>query len=167
MMPPPLLATPLEAAAFAPFGDVLAYDAATARLVNDGFALRSDTAARLEADGGTPVLSIYRVRARHLPLEIATLERHPHSSQSFFPLTAVRFLVVVAPAGKDGLPDLTLSRAFVGGPQQGITYRPGIWHAPIIALDQDGDLLMLIWERGSEEDCLMQPCAPVLHVVLP
>jgi ureidoglycolate lyase len=167
MKPPPLFATPLNAAAFAPFGDVLAYDAATSRLVNDGFALRSDTAARLEADGGVPVLSIYRASARRLPLEIPTLERHPHSSQSFFPLTALRFLVVVAPATADGWPELAHARAFVGGSQQGITYRPGVWHAPITALDQDGDLLMLIWERGSEEDCLTQPCAPVLHVNLP
>jgi ureidoglycolate lyase len=167
MTPLLLVANPLEATAFATFGDVLAYDAATARLVNDGFALRSDLSGTLEADGGSPVLSIYRATARHLPLDIAALERHPRSSQTFFPLAALRFLVVVALSSTDGSPDLAQARAFVGGPQQGITYRPGIWHAPISALDQDGDLLMLIWERGSHEDCLTQACAPVLHVNLP
>ncbi|KAI8944472.1 ureidoglycolate hydrolase [Xylaria longipes] len=88
-------------------------------------------------------------------VQIQVLERHPFTSQTFIPLTAdgtKRYLVVVAPtlasAGEDeglpapadaglpgrGLPDVRRLRAFVATGEQAVTYGPGTWHAPMIAL---------------------------------
>jgi ureidoglycolate lyase len=76
-----------------------------------------------------------------------------------------RFLIVVAPTAADGGPDVDGLRAFVCGPGQGITYRAGVWHHPIIAVDGDADFAMLAWEDGSALDCVEQPLpAPVLVV---
>lgn len=154
----------LSPAAFAPFGEIVAFDAGGASTVNDGWALRADTAARLEGDGASPILSIYRAEPRSLPLQHAMLEHHPHTSQAFVALTAGRFLVLVTPGGSDGLPDLSGARAFVGFAGQGVNYRRGVWHAPITALDQGGDFLMIMWERGIADDCIVHRMDTPLHV---
>lgn len=146
---------PLSATLFAPYGNVVGFDSRSARVVNGGHALRADTAAELEGIGGSPVLAIYRVERQDLPLRLTTLERHPFSSQVFVAINVPRFLVVVAPADAGGLPDADRAHAFVGVAGQGVNYRPGVWHAPITALDQPGDFMMLMWERGTEEDCIV------------
>ncbi len=155
---PMLVTEPLRADAFAPFGDVLAYDAAASWEVNGGWARRADLAASLDDGGasGAPVLAVFRARHQPMPSAVPFLERHPHSSQVFLPLSAVRFLVVVAPDAADGSPDLSRARAFLGQPGQGVNYRRGVWHAPITATEADTDFLMLIWERGVAEDCIVQ-----------
>ena len=155
----------LSAAAFAPFGEVLGFEAEGARLVNEGYALRSDMAADLfGSTSAAPTLAIYRAKPRVLPLELNLLERHPHSTQAFLALTAARFLVVVAPSGDDGLPDLRAARAFLGRGGQGINYRSGVWHAPITALDQGGDFAMLMWERKTAEDCIVHHSPTALRI---
>jgi ureidoglycolate lyase len=156
---------PLTAGAFAPFGDLLSFDPAKARLVNDSNALRSDLPARLSFSAGKPNLALYRVEAQRLPLTIAVMEHHPNSSQAFIPVSAERFLVVVAPTAPDGSPDIWRCEAFVGQRGQGFNYYPGVWHAPIIALDAGGDFLMLIWEQGAAEDCRIERLSPPIQVV--
>src|SRR5581483_12279288 len=101
------------------------------------------------------VLAVYRAKAEFLPLRLMLFESHPHSSQTFVCLSAIRFLVVVAASDAAGTPDMATARAFVGGPGQGVNYRRGLWHAPLKALDSQGDFSMLIWERGTPEDCLL------------
>jgi ureidoglycolate lyase len=162
--PAPIFASDLTQEGFQPFGEVLAFDQGVARVVNDGYALRSDTPARLQASGGAPVLSVYRATPRMLPYDLTTMERHPFSTQAFIALTADRFLVVVAPADADGLPDLDAARAFVGSRGQGINYRLGVWHAPITALDQPGDFAMLMWERGTADDCTIHRSPTALRI---
>jgi ureidoglycolate lyase len=157
----------LTADRFAPFGEMLAFDGAMARRVNDGNALRADTPARLAGSGGAPVLAFYRAEAQVLPLSLSMLERHPLSSQAFVAVTVERFLVVVAPAGADGLPDLAAARAFLGRTGQGVNYRAGIWHAPITALDRPGDFLMMMWERGTADDCIEHRAGPPVTVASP
>jgi len=154
--------TPL---AFAPFGEVLAFDPERSRLVNDGRALRSDTDARLDPGSGegSPVLAVYRARGEELPCRLATFERHPLSSQAFVALSAERFLIVVAPHGTSSLPDLSRCEAFVGHRGEGVNYARNIWHAPITALGADGDFLMFMWESGCSEDCILHhPSDPLL-----
>ncbi|MBS7534587.1 ureidoglycolate lyase [Ancylobacter sonchi] len=152
-----LVPEPLDAATFAPFGQVMAFDPAAARRVNDGWAQRADLAAVLDAGGwqGPPQLAVFRAHHQPLPAAIGFVERHPASSQVFMPLAPVGFLVVVAPAAADGGPDLDAARAFLGAPGQGVNYRRGTWHAPITATDADTDFLMLIWERGTPDDCVV------------
>jgi ureidoglycolate lyase len=71
----------------------------------------------------------------------------------FIPMKCARFMVVVCPSGKDGLPLLSGLRAFVCEAGQGFNYNPNVWHHPIIALDAPAELMMLAHEDGSARDC--------------
>lgn len=135
---------PLTAEAFAPFGDVIeAASAARHYPINDGFAERFHDLARLDtqADGGQPLLNIFRARGRRLPLTVALLERHRLGSQAFLPLAPQAFLVVVAPPGT--APDEARLRAFLAAPGQGVNYGRGTWHHPLIALGNGGDFCVI------------------------
>ena len=117
-----------------------------------------------------------------LTIPIKVLERHPFTSQTFSPLSTdenAEYLVVVAPSlppssmdeglptpngyyrGKllpgRGLPDLRRLSAFVSRPSQAITYGPGTWHAPMIALGREGtamDFFVVQFTTGvGIEDC--------------
>ncbi len=147
----------LTPSAFSPFGEVLFFDPDRSRLVNDGRALRFDTDTRFDnaSPDGEPVLAVYRARGEPLPMPLATFERHPLSSQAFVALSAERFLIVVAPPGRAGLPDLDRAEAFVGHRGEGVNYARNLWHAPIAAIGSDGDFLMFMWESGSSENCIL------------
>ncbi len=160
-----LIPSPLAPDNFAPFGEVLGFDRSRARVVNNGNALRSDMQDRLRFSAGEPRLAIYRVEAKPWPILVAELERHPYSSQAFFPVTARRFLVVVAPDAADGSPDIQRCQAFIGERGQGFVYRPGVWHAAIIALEEDGDFLMLIWEQGAAADCHTERLSQPIQII--
>jgi len=155
---------PLSAEAFAPFGNVLTFDESQARPVNNGNALRADLPAGLSFSAGQPRLALFRVQAQSLPMAVDVLEQHPISTQVFFPISAKRFLVVVAPRAPDGGPDTGKAEAFVGGHVQGIAYHAGVWHAPIVTLDTDGDFLMLIAEQDTPADCRIERLALPLHI---
>jgi ureidoglycolate lyase len=129
----------LTAAAFAPFGEVVEAGA-TPEVVNEGTARQYADLATIDVQDGRPRVSLYRAEARILPLAIAMLERHPEGSQLFMPLSADPFLVVVAPAA--AVPDRALLRAFVTNGRQGVNYRRGTWHHPLIALAA-GEFLVL------------------------
>ena len=101
---------------------------------------------------------------QNLPLLVPLLEQHPNSSQAFFPVTAERFLIVVAPQEAGGSPDIAQAEAFIGQRSQGINYHAGVWHAPIVALDAGGDFLMLIWEQDTPADCRIERLAAPLRV---
>ena len=151
---------PLSAAAFAPFGEVIAADllaeAAAGKSANQGSATRFDFAAALESTrpDSRPNLAVFRAEGRELPFQLRLLERHPCSTQAFLPLVCTRFLICVAPTGADGRPDVSGVRAFLCLPGQGINSRRGVWHHPIIALDEGGSFAMLAWEDGSAQDCV-------------
>lgn len=99
-----------------------------------------------------PNLLLARTDVTPLPLDIEAMERHPHSSQTFFPLQAARYLVMVCPAAADGSPDLERLDAFIIGGAQGINYNPGTWHHPLTALDSAASFAALVWENGSAAD---------------
>jgi len=80
-----------------------------------------------------------------LPFEVTMLERHPLGSQAFVPLTQKSYLVVVAPAGPLA-PEAV--RAFVTRGWQGVNYAKGVWHHPLIALDEVCDFIVV--DRGGE-----------------
>src|SRR5580658_5462335 len=101
MSPIVLRAMPLTAQAFAPFGDVIETEGRSWRWINEGTSQRFDDLAAVDVleAGGRPLISIFRARAQPLPFELRSLERHPLSSQSFYPLDARPFLVIVAEPG--------------------------------------------------------------------
>ena len=66
---------------------------------------------------------------------ITGLERHPHSTQTFIPLTVGRWIVLVAPTLPDGSPDLVNARAVVAGPGDAVCIARNAWHAGLTVLD--------------------------------
>jgi ureidoglycolate lyase len=141
----------LTAGAFAAFGDVVEAGS-NFELINNGTTRQFADLAKIDvaANGGHPRISIYRTMPYELPLAIRMLERHPHSSQLFMPLSGERFLVVVAPAGED--PVVSAVRAFVTDGRQGVNYRRGTWHHPLIALRDPGEFLV-IDRAGKGRNC--------------
>jgi len=79
---------PLTAKAFQPFGDVIAMADHDAIWINEGTSQRYNDLAELDVQeaGGRPLISIFHALPRVLPLPIEIMERHPLSSQAFYPL---------------------------------------------------------------------------------
>ena len=142
---------PLTAEAFAPFGDVIEA-AGASELINRGTARQFADLARIEvaAAGGRPRVSIIQATAVRLPFSVRLLERHPLSSQCFVPLARERLIVIVAPPG-DSLEPQSI-RAFLSDGRQGVNYRPGTWHHPLLAYGAAGDFLV-IDRAGSGDNC--------------
>jgi ureidoglycolate lyase len=86
-----------------------------------------------------------------LPIEV--LERHPQSSQAFFPLEQLPFLVVVAEDG--GTPLAQRVRAFRTAGLQGVNYRRNTWHHALIALHRTVHFLV-VDRAGPGENCEQQ-----------
>jgi ureidoglycolate lyase len=152
----PILARPLTAEAYAPYGAVVMASprGEPGRPVNQGTARRWDNLASIEnlRPGASLNLSVFRCQPRPPgPIPVALLEKLPASTQVFLPMTARRYLVIVALG--DERPDLATLSAFIASGAQGISYSPGVWHHPMIALDAEIDFACLVWEDGSEEDC--------------
>lgn len=148
---------PLDAAAFAPFGDVLTVGG-DARLINEGLCNRFHDRARLDfGPGGRAGISIFQAQPRALPYTCGLLERHPEGSQAFIPMTEAPWLVIVAPddGGRPGIP-----RAFLPAPGQGINLLRGTWHGVLTPLAAPG-LFAVIDRIGDtpnlEEYHLAQP----------
>ena len=162
-------ALPLSREAFQPFGDVVSAGVGVGNAANQGTAVRFDRCATLASTRpeATPNLAVFRSVQRALPLRITLLEKHPCSTQTFLPMVCSRIVVVVAPAGADGAPDLDGLRAFVGVAGQGVTYGVGVWHHPIVAVDQDADLAMLAWEDGGADDCHEHALGEPIEIVVP
>ncbi|MCB1612673.1 MAG: ureidoglycolate lyase [Xanthomonadales bacterium] len=141
---------PIEALtpeAFADFGVVISADAAReAYAINQGTTQRFHALATVDLEGGQAAISLGRAQPVRLPLQISLLERHPLGSQAFIPLAGTRFLIVVA-ASPEQRP-----RAFLADRGQGIQYRRGCWHHPLLALDQGGDFL-IVDRIGPGDNC--------------
>lgn len=119
--------------------------------VNDGRADRFDSGARLDRllAETVPVAAVYRIDASTLPLRIGRLERHPLSSQLFIPMNAGRYLVVTVPSDIKGNLIPAEAAAFVATGSQAINYQPGVWHCPLVALDQPADFVMAMGRRST------------------
>ena len=142
-----LIPEPLTPMAFAPFGEVIAADAArTAYAINEGTSQRFHALGRVDSDGGNTVLSIFRAQPRALPFTVAMLERHPRGSQAFVPLSGAPYLVVVAEDPSRP------PRAFLARGDQGINLRKGAWHHPLLALERESDFLVVDRE-GADDNC--------------
>jgi ureidoglycolate lyase len=150
-----LTAEPLTVGAFAPFGRVLPIALAPSRVVNEGRAVRRDLGPALvrHAPAAEPAAALYEIAPSASPVRIAVAERHPLTEQLFWPLDVARWLAVVFPAAAEGGPDVERARAFVAGPDLALIYAPGVWHAPLVALDRRGLVLMRMVESGTPDDC--------------
>ena len=137
---------------FAPYGDVIEATAERVAAMNTGRFERFDDLGRVATDAtGRVAISIARCRvATALPYRFDLVERHPLGSQAFMPLSAFRFVVVVAPPAETvEAEDL---RAFVTNGRQGINYHRGTWHMPLIALEA-GQEFLVVDRAGGAPNC--------------
>src|SRR5690606_39603240 len=82
-----------------------------------------------------------------LPFSVRMLERHPLGSQAWLPLDpAARYLVVVAASAAD------TPLAFLAERGQGVNYRRGTWHHPLLLLDAAASFLVIDRE-GPGANC--------------
>ncbi|VVT07080.1 Ureidoglycolate lyase [Roseovarius sp. EC-HK134] len=130
-----LMAQPLTAAAFAPYGDVLEVAGAPDRMINAGLCGRFHDRARLEFLDGRAGISLFDAEARHLPYALDLMERHPLGSQAFIPLDNVPMLICVA-EDTHGRP--TTPRAFLSQPGQGINLLRNVWHGVLAPIGRAG-----------------------------
>lgn len=146
-----LVAEALSPEAFAPFGDVIAPRADRRDAMNAARFERFDDLAVIDVDqngDAHAAISIARARsATELPYHFDVIERHPLGSQAFVPLAAFRFVVVVGPPGD--APETDELRAFVTNGRQGINYRRGVWHMPLIALEAGQQFLIVDRAGGA------------------
>jgi len=150
---------PLTRTAFEPFGDVIELDGAKQIPINLGTTIRFHDLARIdvEDEGGRAIVNLFRGQPRDLPFEVSMLERHPLGSQAFLPLNDRPYLVVVAPAGEL---DPSRIRAFVTRGWQGVNYAKGVWHHPLLSLDQVSDFIVVDRSgsgRNLDEISLAEP----------
>ena len=141
-----LVLEPLTAAGFAPYGDVLTAPPRAGERAFYTDALTPDGA-------GTRVsLHVNHVLPSALPFVATRMERHPVTSQTFMPLDASRYLVVVAGRAPDGGPEPVSLRGFWSPGRQGVTYRAGVWHHGMVVLDRPARFAVLMWRRADGPD---------------
>lgn len=155
-----ILAEPITAEAFAPFGELLVPPAAPGRDYFDGALSNGRPGARASVS-----LAIAEP-VPGLPLDALVMERHAFSSQSFLPMDSGRYLVVVAPHAAGGGPDAGQARAFIVPGTQGITYRADVWHHPMATLDRPGSFGIVMWLDGSAADTELVTLAEPFRVGL-
>lgn len=135
---------PITGEEFAPYGDLIHAAPATRAVMNDGRFESFNNLASIDVTSGGGRVAISIARCRHptaLPYVIDMVERHPHGSQAFIPLTPFSFVVVVAPASDKV--DAAELRAFITDGTQGINYHKGVWHMPMIAFEAGQEFLVV------------------------
>lgn len=128
-----LSAGPLSKQAFAPFGDVIEVEGATPFTINQGFAGRFNDLANVDVgdDGGAANVSIVVAKPRPMPIALQVMERHPLGSQMFFPLQELDWLVAVCADPREP----ATYRIFRATGRQGVNYRKGAWHHPLLVFE--------------------------------
>ncbi len=97
-------AVPLTAEAYTPYGAVIEtkFNQHFNDSANYGTAKRFDWITdlkNLRSETAKLNICVFRSSPRTLPFKITKLERHPFSTQMFIPMTAQRYLVIVALGG--------------------------------------------------------------------
>lgn len=147
-----LIIEPLTKSAFAPFGDVIETENSDHFSINNGSTERYNQLASVQLAelNDQAIISIFRAQHLQYPLSISMLERHPKGSQAFMPLSEQRFLVVVAPPTDE--PNVNEIKAFITNGKQGVNYAKGVWHHPILSLENDSDFLV-VDRKGEGHNC--------------
>jgi ureidoglycolate lyase len=144
---------PLTAQAFAAFGDVIEARSGTVININQGTSQRFHDLARVDVASGEghPLVNIFRASPYPEPLTLSMMEKHPLGSQLFMPLQDHAYLVAVAQASDQvSAGDITV---FSASGNQGVNFRPGIWHHPLLVLAQQD---FLVVDRGGKGDNLFE-----------
>lgn len=147
---------PLTVENFQAFGEVISCTGHAFFHINDAHTERYHAIVETEIQGeGKAGISIFRnIKATAVPFQIEMLERHPAGSQAFIPMQGQKFLIVVALASKThpDQPDLDQIHAFVSDGSQGVNYRAGTWHHPLLTLEAPSDFAV-IDRIGTGHNC--------------
>tara|TARA_R100000306_G_C4377943_1_gene142821 strand:+ start:2318 stop:2842 length:525 start_codon:yes stop_codon:yes gene_type:complete len=145
---------PLTKEAFEPFGDVICTRGNTSFPINNGTTQRYHHLGKVQVFGeeGQAGISLAVGGARSFPIKVSMLERHPLGSQAWIPVGRNPFVVVVAPNGANDCPDESGIRAFYVEGDQGVNYHAGVWHHPLLSLDQQGDFIV-VDRIGAAPNC--------------
>tara|TARA_B110000014_G_C19977009_1_gene505886 strand:+ start:226 stop:720 length:495 start_codon:yes stop_codon:yes gene_type:complete len=137
---------------FKQYGDLLSSDDIKPIDINAGYAKRFDDLANINTskDSGKTIISIFSALKRTFPMQIDMMEKHPLGSQAFMPMKETTFLCFVAPEGD--YPDIKKIQSFIVPPKNGINYKPGIWHFPLISTE---DTSFLVIDRKGTGDNLI------------
>ncbi len=144
-----ILARPLTAAAFAPFGDVIEVTGEPDKIINQTMCGRYHDRATLDFSDGRAGLSVFDAKARQLPYTLDLVERHPKGSQAFIPLNNVQMLVTVAQDLGDAPGKI---HAFISQPGQAINLHRGTWHGVLAPLETQGQYIVV--DRIAQDDNL-------------
>lgn len=159
-----VIAEPLSAAAFAPFGEVI-------DLLSDARREYATRAFEHDTTPGAPSMWIgYPPGVANAPdgtLRLKKLERHPHATQTFVPIEPGRYLVVVCAAAADGSPDLSSIRALIGDQTQGITYGQNVWHHGLTVLDTRTRFVTVMATYRTGNDDVFLDIPGTVDVILP
>ncbi|MBJ9983924.1 ureidoglycolate lyase [Acinetobacter sp. S40] len=145
---------PLTHENFAPFGEVIGCSGHAFFHINDAHTERYHDLAETEIKGEAKAgISIFRnIKTTTLPLAIHMLERHPQGSQAFIPMQGQKFLIVVAPSLNPEQPNIDQIHAFMSDGTQGVNYRAGTWHHPLLTLESPSDFAV-VDRIGSGPNC--------------
>ena len=138
---------------FGAYGDLISTDDIDPMDINEGYAKRFDDLANLNTskDEGKTIVSIFSALKRTFPMTVDMMEKHPLGSQAFIPMKETTFLCFVAPPGES--PDINKIQSFIIPPKNGINYKPGIWHFPLISTE-DANFLV-IDRKGRGENLII------------
>jgi ureidoglycolate lyase len=161
---PELVVEPLEARAFAPFGEIMDTRAARVISINQGLAQRFHDLATVDIDGeGRVLVNVFRSAPLPLPHRVTGLERHPLGSQAFLPMRDTRFLVLVARGASR--PEPGSLKLFLASGGQGVNFFRNTWHHFLIVLDDTADFLVI--DRGGPGDNLEEADLSALDLTIP
>ena len=141
-----LIAQPLTADAFSPYGDVIEKPGAEQILINRDKCVRhhalscADVISSKAGDAGKVGISIFAGTPYELPHVLDLVERHPLGSQAFYPLGNDPWLVTVC-ADEGGRPVKPV--AFLATSDQGINIKRGTWHGVLTPLYHPADFLVV------------------------
>lgn len=155
---------PLTIESFTEFGEVIGCAGHDFFHINESHTERYHALAHTETDAAGKIgISIFRnIKTTTLPLQIHLLERHPIGSQAFIPMQGQKFLIVVAPNLNAEQPHLQRIRAFISDGTQGVNYRAGTWHHPLLTLESPSDFAV-IDRLGTGHNCdVFEFAEPVL-----
>ena len=143
---------PITKENFAKYGDMISTEDIKPLEINNGYAKRYDDIANLNtsSENGEATICIFSALKRSFPMKIDMMEKHPLGSQAFIPMKESIFLALVAPQGDR--PEIDKIESFIIPKGMGINYKPGIWHFPLISLE---NMNFLVVDRKGPGDNLV------------
>lgn len=141
---------------FADFGEVVSIESKKSKTINNGFAEKFADIASLDTkeDQGQTSVHIFVAKSRQFPLHISMLEKHPYFSQTFIPRHSSPFIIVVAPPSEK--PSIEKIKAFITNGDQGVSYSRGVWHFPLISMNDNSQFIVIDRKYNEELDTIEQ-----------